>query len=40
MNKLVKEILKYGDVKTILDVESKLKKTFGKIVQRMLETEM
>ena len=40
MNKLVKEILKNGDVKTVFDVESKLKQSFGKIIQSMLETEM
>ena len=40
MNKLVKEILKEGDVKTVFDVESKLKKSFGKIIQSMLEAEM
>lgn len=36
MNKLVKEILKNGDVKTVFDIESK----FGKIIQSMLEAEM
>lgn len=40
MNKLVKEILKNGDVKTVFDVESKLKKSFGKVIQSMLEAEM
>lgn len=40
MNKLVKEILKNGDVKTVFDVESKLKKSFGKIIQSILESEM
>ena len=40
MNKLAKEILKNGDVKTIFDVEDKLKKSFGKIIQSMLEAEM
>lgn len=40
MNKLVKEILKNGDVKTVFDVESKLKQSFGKIIQSMLEAEM
>lgn len=40
MNKLVKEILKNGDVKTVFDVEDKLKKSFGKIIQSMLEAEM
>ena len=37
MNKLVKEILKNGDVKTVFDVESKLKQSFGKVIQTMLE---
>lgn len=40
MNKLVQEILKSGDVKTIFDIESKLKKSFGKVIQSMLEAEM
>lgn len=40
MNKLVKEILKNGDVKTVFDVESKLKKSFGKVIQSMLEAEL
>ena len=39
MNRLVKEILKNGDVKTVFDVESKLKKSFGKIIQSMLRSE-
>lgn len=37
MNKLVKEILKNGDVKIVFDVESKLKQSFGKVIQSMLE---
>lgn len=40
MNKLVKEILKNGDVKTVFDVEEKLKKSFGKVIQSMLEAEL
>lgn len=40
MNKLVKEILKNGDVKTVFDIEKKLKKSFGKVIQSMLEVEM
>lgn len=40
MNNLVKEVLKNGDVKTVFDVEEKLKKSFGKIIQSMLEAEM
>lgn len=40
MNNLVKAVLKSGDVKTVFDVEDKLKKSFGKIIQKMLEAEM
>lgn len=40
MNNLVKEILKNGNVKSVFDVEDKLKKSFGKIIQSMLEAEM
>lgn len=40
MNNLVKAVLKSGDVKTVFDVEDKLKKSFGKIIQSMLEAEM
>ena len=40
INKLVKEILKNGDVKTVFDIETKLKKSFGKVIQSMLEAEM
>ena len=40
MNKLVKEILKNGDLKKVFDVESKLKQSFGKVIQSMLEEEM
>lgn len=40
MNNLVKEILKNGDVKTVFDVENKFKKSFGKIIQSMLEAEL
>ena len=40
MNNLVKAVLKSGDVKTVFDVEDKLKKSFGKIIQEMLEAEM
>lgn len=35
-----KEVLKKGDVKTIFDIEEKLKQSFGKIIQEMLEAEM
>lgn len=40
MNKLVQEILKNGDVKTVFDVEEKLKQSFGKVIQSMLEAEL
>ncbi len=40
MDKLVEEILKKGDVKTVFDVEEKLKKSFGKVIQSMLEAEL
>ena len=40
MNNLVKAVLKSGDVKTVFDVEDKLKKSFGKIIQEMLEAEI
>ena len=40
MDNLVKAVLKNGDIKTVFDVEEKLKKSFGKIIQTMLETEM
>ena len=40
MNNLVKAVLKSGDIKTVFDVEDKLKKSFGKIIQEMLEAEM
>ncbi len=40
MNNLVKAVLKSGDVKTVFDVEEKLKKSFGKGIQNMLEAEM
>lgn len=40
MNKLVREMLKDGDVKTAFDVEEKLRKSFGKVIQSMLEAEM
>lgn len=40
MNNLVKAVLKSGDIKTVFDLEDKLKKSFGKIIQEMLEAEM
>ena len=40
MNNLVKAVLKSEDVKTVFDMEEKLKKSFGKVIQNMLEAEM
>lgn len=40
MSRLVEEMLKDESVKTVSDVEEKLKKSFGKIIQGMLEAEM
>jgi len=40
MEKIAKEIMKSGDVKTAFDVEEKLRKSFGKIIKSMLEAEM
>ena len=40
INELVQEIIKNGNIKTVFDVEDKLKKSFGKIIQGMLEAEM
>lgn len=38
--KIAKEMMKNGDVKTAFDVEEKLRKSFGKIIKSMLEAEM
>lgn len=40
MERIAKEIMKSGDVKTAFDVEEKLRKSFGKIIKSMLEAEM
>lgn len=40
MEKIAREMLKSGDVKTAFDVEEKLRKSFGKIIKSMLEAEM
>ena len=40
INNFVKAVLKSGDIKTVFDVEDKLKKSFGKIIQEMLEAEI
>lgn len=40
LEKIAKEMIKNGDVKTAFDVEEKLRKSFGKIIKSMLEAEM
>ena len=40
MERLAKEMIKSGDVKTAFDVEEKLRKSFGKVIKSMLEAEM
>lgn len=40
MERLAKEMIKNGDVKSAFDVEEKLRKSFGKIIKTMLEAEM
>lgn len=40
MEKIARQMLKNGDVKTAFDVEEKLRKSFGKIIKSMLEAEM
>ena len=40
MEKIAREMLKNGDVKTAFDVEEKLRMSFGKIIKSMLEAEM
>ena len=40
MERIAREMLKNGDVKTAFDVEEKLRKSFGKIIKSMLEAEM
>ena len=40
MEKLAKEMIKNGDVKSAFDVEEKLRKSFGKIIKSMLEAEI
>ncbi len=40
LEKIAKEMMKNGDVKTAFDVEEKLRKSFGKIIKSMLEAEM
>lgn len=40
MERIAREMLKSGDVKTAFDVEEKLRKSFGKIIKSMLEAEM
>ena len=40
MERIAREMLKNGEVKTAFDVEEKLRKSFGKIIKSMLEAEM
>ena len=40
MEKLAKEMIKNGEVKSAFDVEERLRKSFGKIIKSMLEAEM
>lgn len=40
MERIAREMIKNGDVKTAFDVEEKLRKSFGKIIKSMLEAEM
>lgn len=40
IERIAKEMIKNGDVKTAFDVEEKLRKSFGKIIKTMLEAEM
>ena len=40
LERIAKEMIKIGDVKSAFDVEEKLRKSFGKIIKTMLEAEM
>lgn len=40
LERIAKEMIKNGDVKSAFDVEEKLRKSFGKIIKSMLEAEM
>ena len=40
LERISKEMMKSGDVKTAFDVEEKLRKSFGKVIKSMLEAEM
>ena len=40
LEKLAKEMMKSGSITSAFDVEEKLRKSFGKIIQSMLEEEM
>lgn len=40
LERIAKEMIKNGDVKSAFDVEEKLRKSFGKIIKTMLEAEM
>lgn len=40
LERIAREVMKSGDVKSAFDVEEKLRKSFGKIIKSMLEAEM
>lgn len=40
LEKVAKELIKSGDIKTAFDVEEKLRKSFGKIIKSMLEAKI
>ncbi len=40
LERIAREMMKSGDVKTAFDVEEKLRKSFGKVIKSMLEAEM
>lgn len=40
LERIAREMMKSGDVKSAFDVEEKLRKSFGKIIKSMLEAEM
>ncbi len=40
LERIAKEMMKSGDIKSAFDVEEKLRKSFGKIIKSMLEAEM
>ena len=40
LERIAKEMMKRGDVKSAFDVEEKLRKSFGKMIKSILEAEM